>query len=60
MEKYEKNHLQATSIKVTDQNNTQITVSAVYCPPRYSITKEEFSTFFDTLGPKFIAGGDFN
>ena len=23
-------------------------------------TKEDFSTFFDTLGPKFIAGGDFN
>ena len=23
-------------------------------------TKEDFSTFFDTLGPKFIAGRDFN
>ena len=60
MEKHEKSHLKAISIKATDKNNTQITVSAVYCPPRYSITKEEFSTFFDTLGPKFIAGGDFN
>ena len=45
MEKYEKSHLQATSIKVTDKNNTQITVNAVYCPPKYSITKEDFSTF---------------
>ena len=26
MEKYEKSHLQATSIKVTDKNNTQTTI----------------------------------
>ncbi|XP_060828967.1 uncharacterized protein LOC132914147 [Bombus pascuorum] len=31
-------------------------MSAVYCPPRHSISKEDF----DNLGNRFIAGGDYN
>ena len=60
LEKYEKDFLQATSIQITDKNGARLTVSTIYCPPRHAITKDEFSTFFETLGPKFIAGGDFN
>ena len=37
----------------------EITVAAVYCPPRHSLKKEHFETFSQTLGPKFIAGGDY-
>ena len=51
-EKYEKSFIQATSINIV--------VSALYCPPRHSISKEQLSSFFETLGPKFLAGGDFN
>jgi hypothetical protein len=35
-------------------------VSAVYCPPRHNVKKEQFNDLFQNLGPKFIAGGDFN
>ena len=38
----------------------KITITAVYCPPRHNLNKEEFETFFQTLGPKFIAGGYYN
>ena len=34
----------------------EITIAAVYCPPKYKLKKEQFQTFFQTLGPRFIAG----
>lgn len=37
-----------------------ITFSAVYCPPRHSIKKEQFTDFFISLGHRFMAGGDYN
>jgi len=57
--KYEEQAIQATSIKVQGILH-EITVAAVYCPPRHNIKKEQFKTFFHTLGPRFIAGGDYN
>ena len=57
--KYEDNALQATSIKVQGFLH-ETNVTAVYCPPRHNLKKEHFETFFQTLGPKFIAGGDYN
>ena len=38
----------------------EITVAAVYCPPRHNLKQEQFEAFFLTLGPKFLAGGDYN
>jgi len=38
----------------------ELTVAAVYCPPRHNLKKEQFETFFQTLGSKFIVGGDYN
>ena len=57
--KYEEESIQATSIKVVGFPY-EITMAAVYCPPRHNLKKEQFETFFQTLGPKFIAGGDYN
>jgi hypothetical protein len=37
----------------------KLTAAAVYCPPKYNIKKESFKDFFQTLGHKFIAGGDY-
>lgn len=38
-----------------------ITITAVYCPlPKYSITPGQFKDFFNTLGHRFLAGGDCN
>jgi hypothetical protein len=38
----------------------KITIAAVYCPPRYNLKEEHYAAFFQTAGPKFLAGGDFN
>jgi hypothetical protein len=37
-----------------------ITITAVYNPHRHNLKQDHFATFFQTLGPKFIAGGDYN
>ena len=37
-----------------------MTIAAVYCPPRHNLKVEHFEAFFQTLGPCFLAGGDFN
>jgi exonuclease III len=57
--KYEEDSIQATSIKVKGFPY-EITITAVCCPPRHNLKKGHFETFFQTLGPKFIAGGDYN
>jgi exonuclease III len=58
--KYEKDYLQATSVRVKTLAY-EITVSAVSCPPRHhNVKKEDFKDFLQHLGPKFIVGGDFN
>jgi hypothetical protein len=56
---YRENHIQATSIVVQDWN-TPLTLSAVYCPPRYSIKNQQFQVFLCSLGARFLAGGDYN
>ena len=38
----------------------EITVAAVYWPPRHNLKKEQFETFFQTLGSKFITDGNYN
>jgi hypothetical protein len=35
-------------------------VSSVYCPPNKNISQQRFIHFLDSLGPKFLAGGDWN
>jgi exonuclease III len=59
LQKYEKNHLQATSMEVGTLLY-ELTISAVYCPPGHNIKKEQFKHFFCTLGQRFLAGGDYN
>jgi hypothetical protein len=48
--KYKLNHLQATAIKVK-MTQYELTVAAVYCPPKHIIKKENFKDFYQTLGP---------
>jgi hypothetical protein len=57
--KYEEDSIQATPIKVKGFPY-ETTITAVYCPPQHNLKKEHFEAFFQTLGPKFIAGGDYN
>ena len=58
-EKYSEKFLQATTITIMERKGP-ITLSAVYCPPKYSISSETFQKFFENLGNRFIAGGDYN
>jgi len=57
--KYEEGSVQATSTKVK-VFPYEITSTAIYCPARHSLKKEQFKTLLQTLGPKFIAGGGYN
>jgi hypothetical protein len=41
---YKKNYLQATSVRIKTLPY-DITVSAVYCPPRHNVKKEQFNDF---------------
>ena len=56
---FQKDYLQATSVAIEDCRG-KITTSAVYCPPRQSIAKENFDSFLDALGTRFIAEEDYN
>jgi len=57
--KYTETEIQATSIKISGPLN-DITIAAVYCPPKQNLKANQFEIFFHTLGKTFIAGGDFN
>lgn len=59
LQKYEKEYLQATSVVVEDWIGT-ITISALYSPPKHSISKAQYLEYYKTLGKRFIAGGDYN
>jgi hypothetical protein len=37
-----------------------LTISAVNLPPRHTVKQEQFEDFYNTLGKRFIAGGDYN
>jgi exonuclease III len=52
-------YLQATSVNVT-LLPFDLSISAVYCPPKHNIKAQHFTEFFKTLGSKFIVGGDYN
>jgi len=56
---YSEEHIQATSIVLEDQMG-EITITAVYSPPKHNTKTIEYEQFFQTLGHLFIAGGDYN
>jgi hypothetical protein len=35
-------------------------ISAVYLPPRHTVKQEQLEDFYNTLGRRFIAEGDYN
>lgn len=52
-------YLQATTICIVE-NNRNLVISSVYCPPRFTITENQFCDFYKSLGPRFLAAGDYN
>jgi hypothetical protein len=57
---YSETYLQATSLIINLENNTQLAISSIYCPSGPKITPENVETFFSSLGQQFIIGGDLN
>lgn len=57
--KYEKEEIQAVSVCVKTKD-CPVSISAIYCPPRYSVKTDQYMTFLNGLGNRFILGGDFN
>lgn len=37
-----------------------VKLSAVYFPPKYKLTMEDYTEFFKSLGNKSLVGGDYN
>lgn len=52
-------HIQATTVTI-QTNDNYFQISAVYVPPRHKMTPKIWEEYFQTLGDKFIAAGDFN
>ena len=49
--------IQAISLTVVT-NIGKVVFASVYCPPGPKIKREEFASFFKSLGERFVAGGD--
>lgn len=58
-QKYSTGPIQATTVKIRT-NKWQYNVTAVYCPPRHNLKKDDYSAFLRSLGNRFVCGGDFN
>ena len=48
LNEYSKDYIQASPISVQCKNS-KITITSVYCPPRFSITKDKFEEFLVAL-----------
>ena len=57
---FQKDYIEATSIEIKDRKYGPTVLSATYCPPKHSISKEKFIEYFEILGRRFIVGGDYN
>ena len=51
--------LMSTAIQISS-SLFDFAVAAVYCPPNKQISQTQFISFFKSLGPKFLCGGDYN
>jgi exonuclease III len=58
-EKYVTRDIQATIVTL-EASKQSLTVSAVYCPPRYNIYANDYKRRFDKINSCLIIGGDFN
>jgi hypothetical protein len=56
---YSQDFLQATNVTVEDTVGL-LTISAVYLPPKHTVKQEQLEDFYNTLGHRFIARGDYN
>ena len=56
---YNYDFMQSTIIDVQTEIGS-ILIAAIYCPPRHTISSDQYNEFLKLLGPRFVVGGDFN
>jgi hypothetical protein len=56
---YSQYFLQAPCVLVEDSISL-LTILAVYLPSRHTVKQVQFEDFYNTLGQRFIAGGEYN
>ena len=56
---FNKEYIQATTVTVQTSSNC-FQLSAVYVSPRHKITSQMWEEYFQDLGDKYIAAGDYN
>lgn len=59
LQQYKTEHIQASSICLEEWSGNYV-VSAIYSPPKFSIKTPQYIEYFETLGERFLAGGDYN
>lgn len=52
-------NIQTTTISISD-TTCPINISAVYWPPKFNNTKDQYLDFLKSLGNRFLAGGGYN
>lgn len=57
--KYVEQCIQAVAVCIKTKRYP-ITISSIYCPPKYSLKAEQYTEFLEKLGCRFVLGGDFN
>lgn len=55
----EEEMMQVTTVSIQSKKKL-LKISAIYCPPRHSPSKDDFKSLFKTLGSCFVIGGDYN
>lgn len=58
--KIEEESMQVITVKVQLDYRKTCKISAIYCPPRYKLKKDDYINLFKKIGGHFIIGGDFN
>src|SRR6476661_823461 len=56
---HREDYLQATTICV-EELNRNIVISSLYSPPRFTISEGQYDKYYKSLGPCFLAAGDYN
>jgi hypothetical protein len=57
VEPYITNKIQSTIIQLESMTQP-ITIAAIYSPPKYTISCQEYENFLLLLGPRFLVAGD--
>lgn len=61
---YDDIHIQTDKVQLTSvtvhTKTYPLKIASIYCPPAHTLTKDEYTDLFKTLGNRFLLGGDFN